>query len=163
MGHNRGRFGRERSLIRSSSARAAEVRITISLVATRLSANAIEALKAALSEAFWSKKHLLNFLRSALDDQALLIDINWLGPARKRDSVSILVDRMAARQDLHRDRLIHLMVDIAHKEDYPELAWTDDADRLIAKAKESRDRLRGYIKPYEAQLVEAEEAKRRIA
>jgi hypothetical protein len=132
-------------------------------VAERISPNALLALKDALASAFWSKKDLLAFLVAAVDDRSLLDAYDWLGPAYKRDTVSQFVDRLAARQDLHRDRLVRLMSDVARKEDYPELAWHEDAERLIHNARASRDALRRYIVPYEAELLEAERARDRIA
>ncbi|HSZ06149.1 MAG TPA: hypothetical protein VK778_13250 [Solirubrobacteraceae bacterium] len=50
------------------------------------------------------------------------------------------------------------MSDVARKEDFPELAWHEDAERLIEKARASRDALRQYIVPHEAELLEAERA-----
>jgi len=135
----------------------------IGAVAERISPNALLALKDALASAFWSKKDLLAFLIAALDDRRLLDAFDWLGPAYKRDTVSQFVDRLAARQDLHRERLVRLMSDVARKESYPELAWHEDADRLVERARASRDGLRQYIVPYEAELLEAERARDRIA
>jgi hypothetical protein len=132
------------------------------VVPERISPNALLALKDALALAFWSKKDLRAFLVAAIDDRRLLDAYDWLGPAYKRDTVSQFVDRLAARQDLHRDRLVRLMSDVARKEDFPELAWHEDAERLIEKARASRDALRQYIVPYEAELLEAERARDRI-
>lgn len=132
-------------------------------MADRISPNALLALKDALASAFWSKKDLLAFLVAAIDDRRLIDAYDWLGPAYKRDTVSQFIDRLAARQDAHRERLVRLMSDVARKEDFPELAWTEDAERLIAKARAARDALRQYIVPYEAELLEAERARDRIA
>src|SRR3954464_11989502 len=94
----------------------------------RLSANAVEALKEALSVVFWRKKDLLAYLRAAVQDQRLLDGIDWLDPdTYKRSSVSRFVERLATRQDLHGPLLLQLMTDIAAMDDFPQLAWLEDA------------------------------------
>ncbi|HEX2160473.1 MAG TPA: hypothetical protein VHF88_01480 [Thermoleophilaceae bacterium] len=133
-----------------------------SMSTQRISPNALLAFKEALSAVFWAKKDLLAWLQSAVPDAALLDGIDWLGPDYKRDSVARFVDRLARDQSRHGELLIRLMVDIAAMEDFPRLAWTDDAERLIDEAQEAVGRLRQYMKPYEAQLVEQEVARDRI-
>jgi hypothetical protein len=56
------------------------IRVT---TAQRINANAIEALKEALSVVFWRKRDLLDYLRAAVPDQGLLDGIDWSSvPAR---------------------------------------------------------------------------------
>lgn len=131
--------------------------------AQRISPNAIGALKQALTAAFWRKKDLLAWLRSAVDDQQTLNGIDWLGPDLKRDSIEVFVDRLSARQEIHGAQLLRLMADLAAMEDFPQLAWTDDAEHRIADAERAITRLKTYMQPYEAQLASAEAARERIA
>lgn len=128
----------------------------------RISPNALLAFKDALSAAFWAKKDLLAWLQSAVPERRLLDEIDWLGPAYKRDSVALFVDRLAADQARHGELLVRLMADVAAMEDFPQLAWTDDAERLTKDAEEAVARLKQYMKPYETQLVEQQAARERI-
>lgn len=136
-----------------------------SLVQTikRISPNAIQALKAALTDCFWRKQDLLDYLRSEVDDERLLQGIDWLNPnVYKRESIRRFIDRLVCAQEVHRDLLLRLMVDVAAMDEFPQLAWLEDGSEKIAKAKESIRRLRRYITPYEQQLAEAAAALSRI-
>jgi len=128
----------------------------------RVSPNAIAAFKDALTAVFWAKKDLLAWLRSALPDDHLLDGIDWLGPAYKRDSVSRFVDRLAADPARHGPLLLRLMSDVADMDDFPQLAWPEESARLIREATEAVERLRRYMRPYEAQLASQEAARGRI-
>ncbi|HVY77598.1 MAG TPA: hypothetical protein VG898_03740 [Solirubrobacterales bacterium] len=128
----------------------------------RISPNAISAFKDALTAAFWAKKDLFAWLRSAVPNEQLLSGIDWLGPAYKRDSVSRFVDRLAADQDRHGQLLLRLMADIADMDDFPQLAWVEDAEDRIETARGAIMRLKRYIEPYEAQLASEEAARQRI-
>jgi hypothetical protein len=128
----------------------------------RISPNAIAAFKDALTAAFWAKKDLLAWLRSAVPDEQLLSGIDWLGSTYKRDSVSRFVDHLAADQDQHGQLLLRLMGDVANMDDFPQLAWVEDADTLTKTAHEAVERLKRYIEPYEAQLASEEVARQRI-
>jgi hypothetical protein len=132
-------------------------------VAQRLSPNALTALVDALSDVFWAKKDLLAYLRAAVEDERLLGGIDWLGPDYKRDSVSRWITRLMREDPRHRDLLICLMVDVGGMEDFPQLAWLEDADDKIAKAKRAVERLRRYTAPHEAELVAQQAARERIA
>jgi hypothetical protein len=123
-------------------------------VAQRINANAIEALKEALSVVFWRKRDLLDYLRAAVPNQTLLDGIDWLSQdVYKRDSVRRFVDRLATSQDRYGGLLLQLMIDVAAMEDFPQLGWLEDADSKILQAEAAVRRLRGYIKPYEEQLA----------
>ncbi|HUJ55953.1 MAG TPA: hypothetical protein VLW49_08200 [Gaiellaceae bacterium] len=131
--------------------------------AQRINANAIEALKEALSVAFWRKRDLLDYLRASIPDQQLLDGIDWLSQdVYKRDSVRRFIDRLATRQDVYGGLLLQLMSDVAAMDDFPQLAWLEDASGKIARAKEAVTRLRKYIQPYEQQLAAAAAASARI-
>jgi hypothetical protein len=120
-------------------------------------------LKNALTDAFWRKQDLLGYLRAEVDDERLLAGIDWLNPAvYKRESVRRFIDRLVADQHAHRDLLIRLMIDVAAMDDFPQLAWLEEAPEKIVKAKESVARLRRYITPYEEQLAAEAAAGERI-
>ncbi len=120
----------------------------------RINANAIEALKEALSVVFWRKRDLLDYLRAAIPDQSLLDGIDWLSPdVYKRDSVRRFVDRLTTGQEAYGSLLLRLMSDVAAMDDFPQLAWLEDAPEKIAHANEAVARLRKYIQPYEERLA----------
>jgi hypothetical protein len=84
----------------------------------RISPNAIGALKQALTAAFWRKKDLLDWLRSAVDDQQTLNGIDWLGPDQiKRDSIEVFVNRLSSRQDVHGEQLLRLGIAVAMEQE----------------------------------------------
>lgn len=129
----------------------------------RISPNAIDALKNALTDAFWRKQDLLSYLRAEVDDERLLDGIDWLSQSvYKRESVRRFIDRLVARPELHRDLLLRLMVDVAAMEEFPQLAWLEEGPERIAKARESVARLRKYMTPYEQQLADEAAARQRI-
>jgi hypothetical protein len=103
-------------------------------------------------------------LRAAVQDQRLLDGIDWLDPdTYKRSSVSRFVERLATRQDLHGPLLLQLMTDIAAMDDFPQLAWLEDAAYRTQLAQDAINRLRKYIKPYEEQLAQKVVDEARIA
>lgn len=128
----------------------------------RISPNALAAFKDALTAAFWAKKDLLAWLRSAVPDEQLLSGIDWLGPSYKRDSVARFVDRLAADHSRYGPLLVRLMGDVAAMEDFPQLAWPEEAERLTQEATDAVARLGRYMEPYEAQLASEEAARERI-
>jgi restriction endonuclease len=128
----------------------------------RISPNAIGAFKDALTASFWAKKDLLAWLRSAVPEEQLLSGIDWLGSTYKRDSVSRFVDRLASDQDRYGELLLRLMSDTADMDDFPQLAWIEDAEDRTQAARDAVARLKRYIEPYEAQLAQGEAARREI-
>jgi hypothetical protein len=131
--------------------------------AQRINANAVEALKEALSVVFWRKRDLLDYLRASIPDQRLLDGIDWLSQdVYKRDSVRRFIDRLATQQGAHGRLLLQLMSDVAAMDDFPQLAWLEDAPEKIARAREAVARLRKYIQPYEEQLAAEAVASARI-
>ncbi len=129
----------------------------------RISPNAIDALKEALIDSFWRKRDLLDYLRAEVEDERLLQGIDWLNPGvYKRESVRRFIDRLVSGQELHRDLLLRLMVDVAAMDDFPHLAWLEDAPEKIARAKQSVGRLRRHIDPHEQQLAEQAMDRERI-
>jgi hypothetical protein len=133
-------------------------------VPQRVSANAIHALKDALSAVFWWKKDLYNYAKAAVSGEPLfLAGIPWTdSTVTKRDSVSLFVDRLVREQDEHQDLLIALTIDVAGMEDFPQLRRCEDADTKIATAKAAVSHLRSVVQPYEQALADRAAAARRI-
>lgn len=130
----------------------------------RVSANAIQALKDALTAAFWFKKDLYSYAKAAVGGEPLfLTGIDWTDAnVYKRDSVSLFVDRLVREQDEHQDLLLALIVDVAAMDDFPQLRRAEDADAKIAEAKAAVGRLRALVKPYEQALLERQRERERI-
>jgi hypothetical protein len=130
----------------------------------RINANAVEAFKDALTVVFWRKRDLLDYLRVAVPDQSLLNGIDWLNPeVYKRESVRRFVDRLSTQQEQYGPLLLQVMSDVAAMNDFPRLAWLEDADEKTAQARQAVNRLREYMTPYEEQLAAQREAESRIA
>jgi hypothetical protein len=126
----------------------------------RVSPNAVQALKDALSSAFWFKRDLRGYLSSALLDTALLAGVDW--EDYKWSIVDQVVDRMVRRPERYQDALIQLMVDVAAMDSFPKLARHEDRERLTEEAKAAVQRLRAVVEPYERQLIGRERARARI-
>jgi hypothetical protein len=131
----------------------------------RVSANAISALKDALSAAFWFKRDLYNYAKAAVGGDAIFLSgIDWTDPNQyKRDSVNLFVDRLVKFQDEHRDLLIELMVDVAAMDDFPGLARVEDRDVKVAAAREAVARLRAVVAPHEQALMAQAAARERAS
>jgi hypothetical protein len=131
----------------------------------RVSANAIHALKDALTEAFWFKKDLYNYAKAAVGGEPLFLSgIGWTDPdVYKRDSVSTFVDRLVREQDRHQDLLLAVLVDVASMTDFPQLARAEEPDTKIAAARQAIARLKGVVQPYEKALTEQQAAREHIA
>jgi hypothetical protein len=130
----------------------------------RVSANAIQALKDALTAAFWFKRDLYNYAKAAVGGEPLfLAGIGWTDDnVYKRDSVSTFVDRLVREQDEHQELLLALIVDVAAMDDFPQLRRAEDANAKIAEASAAVSRLRGLVQPYEQALLESQRARERI-
>ena len=116
----------------------------------RVSATAIQALKEALTAAFWFKKDLYNYARAAVGGEPrFLTGIGWTDAnVYKRDSVSTFVDRLVREPD--QDVLLALLIDVAAMEDFPYLRRADDAGAKIAAARAAVERLRPLVECYSA-------------
>jgi hypothetical protein len=131
---------------------------------TRISANAISALKDALTTSFWFKRDLYDYAKAAVGgDPTFLSGIEWTSPDQyKRDSVSLFVDRLVRAQDEHQDLLLALLVDVAAMSEFPQLRRAEDPEPKIAAAREAVARLGAVVKSYERALMEKQAAKERI-
>jgi hypothetical protein len=129
-------------------------------MAQRISANALQALTDGLATIVWYKNDLRSYLVAATGDATLVASLDWTYKRRAADEI---VQRMASDQDRYREMLIRLMADVAALDDFPKLRGTDDSEKKIAEAKAAVAELRKYTKPYEADLLEQEKARERIA
>jgi hypothetical protein len=130
----------------------------------RISADAIAALKDALTAVFWFKRDLYNYAKAAVGGEPLFLSgIDWTSPDQyKRDSVNLFVDRLVREQDDHQDLLLALLVDVAAMDDFPYLQRADDPEPKVAAARASVARLRTVVQPYEQALMERQANRQRI-
>lgn len=131
----------------------------------RISANAINALKEALTAAFWFKKDLYNYAKAAVaGEPTFLAGIDWTDKETlKRDSVSTFVDRLVREQDDHQDLLLALLVDVANMSAFPQLARVEDPAPKIKAAKEAVAHVKSLVKPHEQALAEQQANRDKIA
>jgi Restriction endonuclease len=129
-------------------------------MAQRISANALAALTEALATMFWYKNDLRTYMVAATGDTALVASLDWDG--YKRRVADEFVQRLVGDQDRHRDLLLRLMVDVAAVNEFPKLLNAEDSEIKTAEAERAVSTLRGFIKPYEEELLERERAKERI-
>ncbi|HWK26357.1 MAG TPA: hypothetical protein VNS09_07345 [Solirubrobacter sp.] len=126
----------------------------------RVSPNAVQALKDALTAAFWFKRDLRSYLSSAINDSRVLEGVNW--DDYKWSIVDTVVDRMVQRPERYHDALVQLMVDVAAMNQFPKLRRHEDAQRLIREATEAVAHLREVVRPYEQEMLAREQAREEI-
>ena len=125
----------------------------------KISAQAIMALKEALSVIFWKKDDLKDFLKLSLDKSTFINTINWDGT--KRESVKELVERMTSRLDLYEVDLMNLLLAVTDLTEFPQLEFWDDDGSKRKKAKQAVENLRKHTIGYIQLTKEQEEAKKR--
>jgi hypothetical protein len=125
----------------------------------KISAQAIMALKEALSVIFYKKDDLQDFIKMTIENKAIVGTINW--GTIKRESVKELIERMVNRQDIYKDDLMNLLLAVADFNDFSNLAYWDDDGSKTKRAKEAVSRLRTYTKGYIQLTQDQEESKRR--
>ncbi|UOE51320.1 hypothetical protein MTO98_09540 [Mucilaginibacter sp. SMC90] len=128
---------------------------------TKISPNAILALKEALAVIYWKKEDLRDYLKLVLSNNAIIATLDWNGT--KREAVKELVERMINRPDIYRNDLIQLFFAVTDFEDFSNLKFWDDDGTKTKKAKEAVNRVRTLTKGHIQKSKEEEEAsKRRI-
>jgi hypothetical protein len=72
----------------------------------KITPSAIVALKEALSNIYWTKQDLRNFLSLAMKQNLIITTIDW--NKTKYECVAEIIDRMVNRDDFYREDLINL-------------------------------------------------------
>ena len=106
----------------------------MSLTEKRISVQTLLALKDALTNIFWTKKDLRQFIELTLENPLIVSTIDWTENT-KLESVSQIIDRMAKRQDMYQTDLLKLIQETGNFNDFSHLKIWDDADKKILKAK----------------------------
>lgn len=113
----------------------------------KISTQALIALKDALSNAYWRKKDLRQFIELTMDNPYIVSTIDWQENP-KYESVSQLIDRMAARQDIYQNDLLKLLQETSNINDFSHLKYWDEKGDLTKRAKEAVAKLRAQTKGY---------------
>jgi hypothetical protein len=125
----------------------------------KISAQAILALKEALSIIFWKKDELKDFVKLTLKHSAIVGTINW--DVTKRESVKELIERMINRPDIYKEDLINLIIAVTDFVDFPHLKFWDEDGTKRKKAHQAVEELRIHTKGYNQITAEYEEAQKR--
>ncbi|MDP3445488.1 MAG: hypothetical protein Q8T08_21730 [Ignavibacteria bacterium] len=113
----------------------------------KISTQALIALKDALSNVYWRKKDLRQFIELTMENSYIVSTINWQENA-KYESVSQLIDRMAAKQELFQNDLLLLLQETSNINDFSHLKYWDEKGDLTKRAKEAIAKLRAQTKGY---------------
>jgi restriction endonuclease Mrr len=124
-----------------------------------ISPAAINSLKEALANIYWTKKDLRSFVFNTLPDKAIVGTIDWSGNV-KYESASQLVDRLAAKA-MFKENLMALFKEVINFNDFSHLKKWEDAEQKIKKAKDAVTALRTHAKGYFDLLEEQKLAKER--
>ncbi len=113
----------------------------------RISVQTLLALKDALTNIFWTKKDLRQFIQLTLENPLIVSTIDW-AENTKLESVSELIDKMSKRQDLYQNDLLKLIQETGNFEDFSHLKIWDNAEEKIKKARIAVEKLRNHTKGY---------------
>ncbi len=114
----------------------------------RISTQSILALKEALANLYWKKEDLRKFVELTIENSTIVATIDWT--LQKYESVSLLIDRMATRQEIFQDDLLKLFYEVGNFEDFSHLAYwdKDKGGQLTKRAKDAVQKLRVQTKGY---------------
>jgi len=107
----------------------------------KISTQALIALKDALSAVYWRKKELRQFIELTMENPYIVSTIDWQENT-KYESVSQLIHRMAACQDLYQTDLLRLLQETANITDFSHLKYWDPRGDITKRAKDSVSKLR---------------------
>lgn len=104
----------------------------------------INALKEALTNAYWYKKDLKSFILNTVTNTKILSSLNW--DDYKRNIVASLVDYMARFQDVYQDDMLNLIYELIKINDFSHLRNLDDGNSKAKTAEMSINALRKLSK-----------------
>ncbi|WP_198588543.1 hypothetical protein, partial [Geodermatophilus chilensis] len=111
----------------------------------QISPNAYQALRDALSVIFWWKRSFARYMRTALRDSPEVLGGLDLKSMPKREAVDEIVDRLMRREDKYQAVTLRLMLEVANRTDFSELADVEDGAAKVAVARAKVEALtRGF-------------------
>jgi len=129
----------------------------MSFTEKKISVQTLLALKDALTNIFWAKKDLRQFIELTLENPLIVSTIDW-AENTKLESVSLIIDRMSKRQDMYQTDLLKLIQETGNFNDFSHLKIWDDAETKIKKAKTAVEKLRNNTKGYFDTIEELKKA-----
>lgn len=126
----------------------------------RISTQALLALKDALANIYWRKKEIRQFIELTMENPYIVSTIDWQENP-KFESVSQLIDRMAARPDIYKNDLLKLLQETSNFNDFSHLKYWDAKGDLTKRAKEAVEKLRIQTKGYFDAIEELNKAAER--
>jgi restriction endonuclease Mrr len=128
----------------------------------KISSQALLALKDALANIYWRKKEIRQFIELTMENPYIVSTIDWQENP-KYESVSLLIDRMAARSDIYKNDLLKLLQETSNFNDFTHLKYWDSKGDLTKRAKETVEKLRTQTKGYFDAIEELNKAAERRA
>lgn len=122
---------------------------------------AINALKEALTAAYWYKSDLRSFLTNSISDPRILGQVNW--DDFKRNIVAAVIDYLARDQATFQGDLLRLMSEVARINDFKHLERLEDGEQKAKNAREAVSALRKLIAPHDALIAEQKQGEERRA
>lgn len=125
----------------------------------RISAQAYQALREALSVITWNKGAFESILRDALRTHPeLLVGLDFNG-VTKRETADVLVDRLAANEASYQATTLDLMLEVASMTRFPNVERIKDAEERavwLQRAHDAVGALRVLVAPYRDYVGSAE-------
>jgi hypothetical protein len=131
----------------------------MSFTEKKISVQSLLALKDALTNVFWTKKDLRQFIELTIENPLIVSTIDW-NENTKLESVSQLIDRMGKRQDIYQTDLLKLIQETGNFNDFSHLKIWDNSEDKIKKAKSSVEKLRSNTKGYFDTIEELKKAEK---
>lgn len=129
----------------------------MSFTEKKITVQSLLALKDALTNVFWTKKDLKQFIELTIENPLIVSTIDWTENT-KLESVSQLIDRMGKRQDMYQNDLLKLIQETGNFNDFSHLKIWDNSEDKIKKAKASVEKLRNQTKGYFDTIEELKKA-----
>lgn len=126
----------------------------------KVSPQAVIALKDALTNIYWRKQDLRQFISLTIKNNLIVSTIDWENNL-KYESVSELIDRMLQKPELFFEDLLLLLHEVSNFNDFSHLKKWDDAEKKIQKAKDSVIKLRQQTRGYFDTINELKDAEKR--
>ncbi|MGI6573260.1 MAG: hypothetical protein ACOX19_07575 [Fermentimonas sp.] len=126
----------------------------------KISAQAVIALKEALTNIYWRRQDIRQFIYLTIKNNLIVSTIDWDNNI-KYESVSQLIDRMMARPDMYFEDLMLLLQETSNFNDFSHLKKWDDSEKKIQKAKDAVFKLRQQTKGHFDIITELKETEKR--
>lgn len=115
----------------------------------QISTDAYQALRGALSSIFWFKSSFERYVRTALRDAPEVLAGITFSTMPKREAVDVIVDRLMQREVRYREVTLRLMLEVANRADFSELARQEKADQLVPSARAAVGEMKRIVAGFE--------------